>query len=232
MNDSNLMKNDSEMLQEKRTPELIGAEIRMYVDTGRRISLLCGIEIGRRLVEAKEMLDHGEWLPWLERETEFSSSSAQRYMKLFDEYGGVKLPAELGGITISQAFELIKVPKEKRKEEANRLTVSGLSIRELKKELHERYGEKNGQIQKMTISDGKSLKPCPFCGGHGDLMIKGTTLEDGNVRGYILVKCAVCGATGKGHYYCGPDNEQINSALDKTIGGRNAIEAWNMRWNG
>ena len=74
-------------LTEKRTPELIGAEIRMYVDTGRRISLLCGIEIGRRLVEAKDMLNHGEWLPWLERETEFSNSSAQRYMKLFDEYG-------------------------------------------------------------------------------------------------------------------------------------------------
>lgn len=230
MNDSNLMKNDSKMLQEKRTPELIGAEIRMYVDTGRRISLLCGIEIGRRLVEAKEMLDHGEWLPWLERETEFSSSSAQRYMKLFDEYGGAELPDEFMNLNISQALELIKVPKEKKKEEAKKLAASELSIRELKKELHERYGEKNGQIPKNTISDGKNLKPCPFCGGNGNLMIKGTALEGGIVRGYILVKCAVCGATGKGQYYCGPDNEQINSALDQTIGGRNAVEAWNMRW--
>ena len=34
---------------EERTPEMIGAEIRMYVDAGRRITLLCGIEIGRRL---------------------------------------------------------------------------------------------------------------------------------------------------------------------------------------
>ena len=52
----------------------------MYVEAGRRITLLCGIEIGRRLVEAKEMLQHGEWLPWLEKETGFSTSSAQRYM--------------------------------------------------------------------------------------------------------------------------------------------------------
>ena len=44
-------------LTEKRTPEKIGAEIRMYVETGRRLALSCGIEIGRRLVEAKEMLE-------------------------------------------------------------------------------------------------------------------------------------------------------------------------------
>lgn len=32
-------------IQQVRTPELIGAEIRMYVDAGRRVTLLCGIEI-------------------------------------------------------------------------------------------------------------------------------------------------------------------------------------------
>ena len=53
----------SALTEQERTPEMIGAEIRMYVDAGRRITLLCGIEIGRRLVEAKEMLNHGEWLP-------------------------------------------------------------------------------------------------------------------------------------------------------------------------
>ncbi len=51
------------MTEGERTPELIGAEVRMYVEAGRRITLLCGIEIGRRLCEAKEMLEHGEWLP-------------------------------------------------------------------------------------------------------------------------------------------------------------------------
>lgn len=40
----------------ERTPELIGAEIRMYYEAGRRVTMLCGIEIGRRLVEAKDLL--------------------------------------------------------------------------------------------------------------------------------------------------------------------------------
>lgn len=133
-------------LTEKRTPELIGAEIRMYVDTGRRISLLCGIEIGRRLVEAKEMLDHGEWLPWLERETEFSSSSAQRYMKLFDEYGasqqGLFGPETnsptLGNLPISKALALLSVPESDREAFAETVDAEHISVRELEEKIRER----------------------------------------------------------------------------------------------
>ena len=133
-------------LTEKRTPELIGAEIRMYVDTGRRISLLCGIEIGRRLVEAKEMLNHGEWLPWLERETEFSNSSAQRYMKLFDEYGasqqGLFGPETnsptLGNLQISKALALLSVPESDRIDFAEQVDAEHISVRELEEKIRER----------------------------------------------------------------------------------------------
>ncbi len=133
-------------LMKKRTPELIGAEIRMYVDTGRRLSLLCGIEIGRRLTEAKEMLQHGEWLPWLERETEFSSSSAQRYMKLFEEYGasqqGLFGPETnsptLGNLPISKAFALLSVPESDRIEFAETVDAEHISVRELEEKIKER----------------------------------------------------------------------------------------------
>lgn len=136
-------------LTEKRTPELIGAEIRMYVDTGRRISLLCGIEIGRRLVEAKEMLNHGEWLPWLERETEFSNSSAQRYMKLFDEYGasqqGLFGPETnsptLGNLPISKALALLSVPESDRIDFAEQVDAEHISVRELEEKIREREAQ-------------------------------------------------------------------------------------------
>lgn len=133
-------------LKEKRTPELIGAEIRMYVDTGRRLSLLCGIEIGRRLAEAKEMLGHGEWLPWLERETEFSDRSAARYMKLFDEYGasqqGLFGPETnsptLSNLPISKALALLSVPESDRIEFAEEVDAEHISVRELEKKIQER----------------------------------------------------------------------------------------------
>lgn len=117
------------MTEGERTPELIGAEVRMYVEAGRRITLLCGIEIGRRLCEAKDMLQHGEWLPWLEKETGFSTSSAQRYMQVFKEYGAAQQSLfgpvancpTLGNLSITNALRLLAVPEEERESFAQEL---------------------------------------------------------------------------------------------------------------
>ena len=38
------------------------------------------VEIGRLLVEAQNQVGHGEWLPWLESEFDFSARTAQNYM--------------------------------------------------------------------------------------------------------------------------------------------------------
>lgn len=44
------------------------------------------LTIGRCLIEAKEMLSHGEWRSWLEERVEFSERSAQRFMRLAREW--------------------------------------------------------------------------------------------------------------------------------------------------
>ena len=129
-----------------RTPELIGAEIRMYVDAGRRVTLLCGIEIGRRLREAKELLDHGQWLPWLEKETEFSERTAQRYMRVFEEYGAAQLgffgpetnATTLSDLPITKALALLSVPESDREDFAARVDAEHLSTRELQQAIRER----------------------------------------------------------------------------------------------
>lgn len=48
----------------KRTPETVGAEIRGLTAQAKQMTLWFGIEIGRRLCEVKEMIGHGEWLPY------------------------------------------------------------------------------------------------------------------------------------------------------------------------
>lgn len=133
-------------LEQVRTPELIGAEIRMYVDAGRRVTLLCGIEIGRRLVEAKDLLKHGEWLPWLERETAFSDRQAQRYMKVFNEYGAAQLglfgpetnATTLSDLPISKALALLSVPESEREAFAAEVDAEGISVKELEKAIAEK----------------------------------------------------------------------------------------------
>ena len=130
----------------ERTPELIGAEIRMYVDAGRRVTLLCGIEIGRRLCEAKELLAHGEWLPWLSRETEFSDRTAQNYMRAFREYGADQMwllgpetnTKTFADLPISKALALLSVPESEREAFAAEVGAEGLSTRELEQAIRER----------------------------------------------------------------------------------------------
>lgn len=135
--------------QGERTPEMIGAEIRMYVDAGRRITLLCGIEIGRRLVEAKEMLNHGEWLPWLKRETEFSERSAQNYMKVFNSYGAAQLglfgpetnTQAFADLPITKALAMLSIPESEREDFAAEVGAESLSVRELEEKVRERTDE-------------------------------------------------------------------------------------------
>lgn len=130
----------------KRTPELIGSEIRMYYEAGRRVTMLCGIEIGRRLDEAKQLLPHGEFLPWLERETPFSDRHAQNYMKIYREYGaaqqglfGPETNAQyISDLPISKALLLLSVPESERNEFAESVDAEHLSNDELKQAIRER----------------------------------------------------------------------------------------------
>ena len=49
----------------------------MKQDAGNAI-----LSIGQRLIEAKAMLPHGEWLPWLTEQVEFSERTARNFMRL------------------------------------------------------------------------------------------------------------------------------------------------------
>lgn len=152
-----------------RTPEVIGAEIRMYVDAGRRVTLLCGIEIGRRLCEAKEMLAHGEWLPWLSRETDFSERKAQQYMQAFREYGADQMwmfgpetnTKTFADLPISKALALLSVPESEREAFAEEVGAESLSTRELKAAIAERdealRREKAAREELLQADEGHAL---------------------------------------------------------------------------
>ena len=77
---------------EGRTIEAITGEILDAKRAGGEAILT----IGRCLIEAKDMLPHGEWKDWLADRVEFSERAAQRFMRLAREWSN---PTALSDLT-------------------------------------------------------------------------------------------------------------------------------------
>lgn len=122
-----------------RSPETLGSEIRYLSAQAKSMTVWFIVEIGKRLAEAKKMVGHGGWLEFLKNETEFSSSSANRFMKIAREYGGKasNFPT-LGNLSVSNALRLLAVPEEEREEFAQAVDAEHISSRELDQAIRER----------------------------------------------------------------------------------------------
>lgn len=124
---------------EERTIETVTAEI-LYLKakTGEGI-----LEIGKRLIEAKEMLPHGEWLPWLKDKVDFTERSAQRFIRLAKEYSNT---TTLSYLTASKALALLELEPVERDEflaekhdvNGEEKSVSEMSARELEEAIKAR----------------------------------------------------------------------------------------------
>lgn len=101
------------------------------------------LTIGRGLIEAKALLAHGEWLPWLTERVEFSERSAQNFMRLAREWSNPQTLADLGA---SKALALLALPAEERADfiasvhvvDGAEKTTEELSSRELAQAIRER----------------------------------------------------------------------------------------------
>ncbi len=69
------------------------------------------IEIGKRLINAKEILPHGEWGKWLQEKVEFSQYTAARFMRAAREFGNLPSMANLG---TAKVFALLDIPEKER----------------------------------------------------------------------------------------------------------------------
>ena len=104
------------------------------------------LEIGARLIEAKSLLSHGEWLTWLSEKVEFSERSANRFMKLAREWTNPTTLADLGA---SKALALLALPEPERNEFMEEVPVEDMSVRELEKAIRERDEARKSQ-EKMA----------------------------------------------------------------------------------
>ena len=116
---------------EGRTIEAITGEILELKQRGGEVIL----DIGRRLLEAKGMLPHGEWLPWLNERVEFSERTAQKFMRLAQKWSNTSALADLGA---TKALMLLALPEEEREEFVEDHNVIDMSARQLEQAIRER----------------------------------------------------------------------------------------------
>jgi len=121
------------------------------------------LTIGQRLIEAKALLSHGEWLPWLNEKCEFSERTARNFMRLAKDWTNRQALADLGA---SKALALLALPESEREEflsekhqvNGEEKTVIDMTSRELEKAIRERDA-----AQEARQAMEKSLKAANAC---------------------------------------------------------------------
>lgn len=121
------------------------------------------IEIGRRLMTAKEMVGHGNWLPYLQNRVGYKERTAQIYMRIAQEFEAN--PQPVADLEPSKVYLLLEAPEEDRPtlaEKAQEMSKRELeeAVREanrLRKEAEEAQEIARG-AQREAIETGKRLE--------------------------------------------------------------------------
>lgn len=117
--------------EEVRTIEVITGEIRDAQRKGGEAILT----IGRCLIEAKDQLPHGEWLPWLSEQVGYAEKTAQNFMRLAREFSNPQALADLGA---TKALALLALPAEEREQFVAEHNVVDMTSRQLQQAIRER----------------------------------------------------------------------------------------------
>ena len=148
---------------EFRDINTITTEIRTLYQTALRSELSYAVQLGRKLTEAKTLVEHGEWGNWIKDNLPFSQDKATMMMKIYDAYGANQesLFGDINSETfrnlgISQAFALLSVPEDEREQFVKDNDVESMSVRELKKAIEERDAAIT--VRKALEEDNKKLR--------------------------------------------------------------------------
>ena len=123
-----------EIMTVGRSADGIATEIRVIVQQARTMMATAVIEVGKRLIEAQELVPHGEWGQYVTHSCGFSQRTAQAYMQLAANSANTQTIADL---PYSKALALLALPEGKIEEFRAEHPVEDVSVRELKKQIAE-----------------------------------------------------------------------------------------------
>lgn len=151
---------ETEVSIENKSTEQLTAEINVryrQAESLAQMSMTMLADAGRRLVEVKNRIPHGEFEQWCADNLEFSKSKAEKMMKLaqrIDEEGSLFSKTEtFTDIGISRIWALLAAPEEVAAEVIETNDISDMTVRELKAELARVKEEKEAAERKAEMID-------------------------------------------------------------------------------
>jgi len=129
-----------------RDIDIITTEIKVIEQQVAKAAIYGCIEIGKRLVEAKEMVGHGGWGKYLEEKVRYSQQWATNLMNLYKEYGSSQESLfenfansqSFGNIDVTKHILLLSVPTEERERFAAEHDAENATTRELQAAIRDR----------------------------------------------------------------------------------------------
>lgn len=140
-----------------RTIAQITASVRMNTQAaGMHI-----LQIGQDMLDAKALLDHGQWLPWLQS-VGYSPRTAENWMRIARE---VSPDSALSGLPQAKVLALLALPAEERESFAQENAVDSKSAAEIRRLIQEKEAalrEKNALAAALdkTKSDLEKERIC------------------------------------------------------------------------
>lgn len=125
-----------------RSINTVTAEIVAISNQAAQMAYMSMIEIGKRLVEAKSLVDHGEWGPWLKNEVKFSQRTANNFMQIYERSLSGANSQTFANLGYSQIVKLLALPEGELEEFAESHDVQNMSVRQLDQAIKERDEER------------------------------------------------------------------------------------------
>lgn len=149
---SNIVEADYRVVPERTLP-VIASEI-LYIESQVAKTALDGaIQIGIKLKEAKEKVDHGQWENWCSENLNYSKSKTEKLMKIAAEYGDENSPYAktymCTDLSISKALRLLQVPESEVESFAEKNDIQDMTVKELEDKIKALKQEKEDQSVEM-----------------------------------------------------------------------------------
>lgn len=138
--------NENQVAAAERTVDTVTLEINTLHRQAQQMMLGYVIEIGKRLLEVKGMVPYGSWGTYLAERTPYSQSTANNFMKIYQEYGDENLSLfesgtrsqTFGKLSYTQALAMLALPANEREAFAAENQVEEMSSRQLQEAIRER----------------------------------------------------------------------------------------------